>query len=71
MLISMFGIGDENKQMNLPRESQRTPPIAALSREGLMEASTFHFKHSVGGGTIEMRWDLQFGGYQQRLVVST
>lgn len=46
----MFGIGDENKPMNLPRESRRTPPIAALWREGLMEASPLHFKHSLGEG---------------------
>lgn len=51
MLISIWGIGDENIHRNFPSESPRTPPIDVLIRIGCNEASTFHLMQWDGGGT--------------------
>lgn len=63
LFISMKGIGVENIHMNLPSWSLRTPPITAHRREGLADASTFHFNDRLGGWSqrveaLRGRWGL-------------
>lgn len=48
--ISRSGMGEENRQMKLPKVFRRTPPTAAWSRWCLKDASTFHMRVSLRGG---------------------
>lgn len=50
-LISTNGMGLENTQMKFPWWFLSTPPIDAFISLGLMEASTFHFREEMGGGS--------------------
>lgn len=54
-LISVGGIGDEKRHWKLPSWFRKTPPTAKRDSDGMNEASTFHFKHSMRGGGQEAR----------------
>lgn len=49
-LISMYGMGLENKHLKQPSGSRRTPPIAVLLFVTFSEASMFHLSELRGGG---------------------
>lgn len=50
-LISIQGIGEENKHLKTPWLSRSTPPIADFDWVIFREASTFHLRVFRGGGT--------------------
>lgn len=48
-LISIGGMGEENKHLKWPSSSLRTPPMADFCHFGWKVASTFHFRtHGEG-----------------------
>lgn len=51
LLISIWGMGQENEHLNSPKQFLRTPPTADRERWEVIKASTFHLTKSGEGAT--------------------
>lgn len=60
-LISIVGMGEENKHLKWPSLSLRTPPIADFCHCGWKDASTFHLRAQGEGGDHSLMGE-GFGG---------